>query len=417
MKMLRPMVVLLCGALCGRAPAATEIVFPPVSGMLSGEFKPLKVSGAPSIRWSADIRDAGLDGKNRAIELAVNGDGMTLRASVMLSSLREGTWKISEGELDLAKWFPSLAKLSAELGGFAVKGTVTVSGAGTISAGVPSGTLQAEMSDGRLEQTTDGWTLDGVTFAAELAVDADGFRTKSLKPFEAKIGTVTTSRFGARNVLLRGMLNEDRTVELSEARVEIAGGEVTVDPTTVTLSPFAAEGTLHIVNVGLQDLVALVPASLTSAEGRMDGTVRVGWSTAGGFHLGAGDLAVGKTEATVVRLAPKPGFLTQSMPKRFEPLPTWTGPLSKWLSADNPAYSDMAEIETGRASLQVDSLSVQLTPEGDADGRTAKVRMKARPVKEGGSVKSVAIDVNLTGRLDDILRFGLNQEFSIQVQK
>lgn len=418
MKTPRFLIALLSGVVCGMiAPVAAEIQLPPVTGTLSGEFKPLKVPGAPTLRWNADIRNPSAGGGEREIELGVDGDGVKLRAVISLASVKTGTWKITEGALDLATWFPNVAKFSAELGGLTAKGTVEISGAGVIEGGVPSGALHSVMQNGRLENVADGWLLEGVSHNAVVGVNADGFRTKSLTPFEARIATVTTSRFGARNVLLRGMLNEDRTIALSEARVEIAGGNVTVDPTTVVLSPFAMEATLHIVNVGLQDLVALIPATLSAAEGKIDGTVRVGWSTANGFHLGAGNLEVGKTEPTLVRLAPKPGFLTRSLPKRFEPVPTWTGPLSKWLSADNPAYLEMSEIEGGKAQLMVDSLAVNLTPEGDAAGRTATVRMKARPLKSGGSVKSVSIDLNVVGPLDPILRFGLNQEFSMEMKK
>lgn len=409
------MFALLCGALCGRAVAAIEILLPPVSGIVTGEFKPLKVPGAPSLRWNADIRSAGPAGEKRAVELTVTGDGTRLRTVVVLTSAKEGTWEITEGELDVKTWFPSVATL-ADVSEMTVKGTMEISGAGVVQAGVPSGTLHATMRDGRIEQTAEGWVLEGVTFTAELGVNADGFRTKSLKPFEARVGTITTSRFGARNLLLRGMLKEDRTIALSEARVEIAGGEVALEPTSVTLSPFALEATLHIANVGLQDIVALMPASLTAAEGRIDGTVKMGWSMADGFRVGAGDLALGQTEPTIVRLAPTPGFLTRSMPKRFEPLPTWTGPLSRWLSADNPVYTEMTDIELGRATLQVDSLAVRLIPEGDEQGRTATVRMMARPTKAGGAVKSVAIDVNVAGPLDAILHLGLNQQLSIKAQ-
>jgi hypothetical protein len=39
--------------------------------------------------------------------------------------------------------------------------------------------------------------------------------------------------------------------------------------------------------------------------------------------------------------------------------------------------------------------------------------MTARPTKPGTAVKTVNIDVNVVGPLDSILKFGLNQNFSV----
>jgi hypothetical protein len=301
--------------------------------------------------------------------------------------------------------------------GIVAKGTARISGSGVVHAGVPSGTVKVVISDGQLASATGGWTLDGAAFTGEFFYEGNGFRVKSVTPFDLTVGTISTGRFGARAFSAQGVLNEDGRVALSGARVEIAGGRVTLDPTTMSLAPLAVEATLNVIDVGMQDIAALVPAGLSAAQGRIDGIVRVGWSTARGFHVGAGNLTLGESEPATVRLAPTPGFLTRTMPKRFEPVPAWTGPLSRWLSADNPIYRDMAEIELGRTPLRVESLSVRLTPEGDALGRTATVRMVARPLQPDAAVKVVNIDVNVAGPLDSILHLGLNQKFSIETHR
>ena len=104
------------------------------------------------------------------------------------------------------------------------------------------------------------------------------------------------------------------------------------------------------------------------------------------------------------------------MPKRFAPVPTWLGPISRWLSADNPVYSNLEQIEEGRAPLQVDTLTVHLTPEGDAQGRTATVRMTAHPADSNAAVKSVNFDVNVAGPVMSVLKLGLNQGASIELR-
>jgi hypothetical protein len=413
----RSFLTALAGA-CTLSAGAGEIRLPPISGELSGDFRLFETTAAPKLHWASNLRAAGDAAGGRVIETKIDGDGTRLRAEANLTSTEHGSWTITDGEIDLATWFPTIAeKVGEAMKGLAAIGVVEVKGSGLVRAGKPGGVVQVKVRDGRLGSAEAGWSLDGVTLTAEFLVEAEEIKVRSTTPFELTVATITTPRFGARNLFVTGVLNEDRTVAVSAAHIEIAGGDVKIDPTMLTLAPFGLEATLHIVNVGLQDVAALVPQSFSSSQGRIDGTVRMGWTSAGGLRLGAGDLALGRTEPAIVRLAPAPGFLTVSMPKRFEPLPGWTGPLARWLSADNPIYTDMAEIELGRAPLEVESLAVRLIPEGDQYGRTATVRMTARPTKPGAAVKVVNIDVNVAGSLDSILKYGLNQELSVEALK
>lgn len=394
--------------------SAGEIKLPPISGNLSGDFMPDVVPGSPKLHWTVTVAPATDGSETRTAETTVAGQGTNLRAGLNLSSTQHGSWRIAESEIDLATWFPAVkGKIGDVLQGIEAAGTVVLTGNGTIREGSPSGTVQLQLKHGRIGSVDQGWSLDDVTLSAELLLEAAEFKARSTTPFELTVGTISTSRFGARNVFIQGVLKEDRTIAVSEARVEIAGGNIKLDPTILALTPLAVETTIHILNVGMQDIAALVPTGLSSAQGRIDGTVRMAWSLAQGFRIGAGELNLGASEPAVVHLAPVPGFLTRTMPKRFEPIPAWTGPLGKWLSADNPVYTNMEDIELGRAPLHVESLRVRLTPEGDERGRTAVVQMTARPAKAGASVKSVKFDVNVAGPLDSILKLGLNENFSI----
>lgn len=409
------LIVLTLGLAIEGAGIAGEFKLPPIDGELSGDFKPLKISTAPALHWTAEMGPLESGSERRVVKTKVEGPGVRLAGILDVNTPTVGSWQILEGEVDIATWFPAANETSPDaLGGLTAKGTAQIQGNGVLRDGELTGTVKISLRDGRLENVAAGWALDGVALTAELWVEANRFRVKSVKPFDLTIATITTSRFGARNVFLRGVLKEDQAIEFSEARVEIAGGEITLDPTTLSLAPLAVEGRLHIFNVGMEDIAALVPAGLSSAHGRIDGDVRVGWSSAGGFRVGAGDLSLGQSEPATVRLAPAPGFLSRSMPKRFEPLPSWTGPLSRWFSADNPVYTDMAAIELGKAPLRVESLKVRLTPDGDLEGRTATVRMVARPLKREAGVKSVNIDVNVVGPLDSLLQLGLNQKYSVE---
>jgi hypothetical protein len=419
MKMFRPLLIAAAFFAAGsRRVVADEFRLPPLTGELSGDFMLPALGAAPKLHWTANVRNPADGTSGRIVETNFDASGTRLRTVTTLTTSEHGSWEIVDGELDVATWFPVAAeKVGGAMKNRAANGTVGVKGSGLLRAGKLSGVVQVTLREGRLGDADAGWALEGVTLTAEFLIEAEGIKVKSTTPFELSVGTITTPRFGARNLYVTGVLNENHTIAVSEAHIEIAGGEVKIDPTMLTLAPFGLEATLHIVNVGLQDVAALVPQSFSSSQGRIDGTVRMGWTSTGGLHLGAGDLALGRTEPAIVHLAPAPGFLTVSMPKRFEPLPSWTGPLARWLSADNPIYTDMQEIELGRASLEVESLAVRLIPEGDQYGRTATVRMTARPTKQGAAVKVVNIDVNVAGSLDSILKYGLNQELSVDALK
>ena len=116
-----------------------------------------------------------------------------------------------------------------------------------------------------------------------------------------------------------------------------------------------------------------------------------------------------------MRLTATPGFLTQRLPARISLLPSWTGALGRWLAPVNPAYHDMQEIEMGRANLRVETLRIDLTPEGDEQGRTAQVYVSARPEQAGGTVKEVTFQVNVSGPLAAVLRLGMNQNMSLNL--
>ncbi len=395
--------------------AAAGFTLPPFAGEFSGEFAALKLVGAPALRWTLAARPNEAGGRNLVLTIEGTGTRLVMRGAV--DDAGDGTWTIEEGALDAAQWFPPAANEFGELvNGVAVTGTLTLRGGGTIEGGEPRGIIGVEWRDGVVRQDADGWTLEGVSFEGEFSIADGGATLASTRPFELSVRTISSARFGARNFLAKGTLKEGGVVALSEARIEVAGGEVTVDPAEITLEPLAGEVNVRITNVGLQDVAALVPAGLSETRGRINGAVRVGWRDGEGFKLGEGNLVLGETESAMLRLAPTPGFLTDRVPQRFDLLPAWLGPIAKWFRPENPAYVDMRDIELGLTELRIDGLSVQLTPAGDGEGRTARVRVRARPVKAGGVVEQVTFEVNVSGPLSEVVRLGLNQSFSVETR-
>ena len=73
----------------------------------------------------------------------------------------------------------------------------------------------------------------------------------------------------------------------------------------------------------------------------------------------------------------------------------------------------MRSIELGQSELQVKTLEVQLTPEGDDRGRSATVRLVAQPMQPGSSVKEVTFDVNVAGPIAAVVKLGLERGFTL----
>ena len=328
----------------------------------------------------------------------------------------DGSWQIEEGRVDVAVWLGLLApQLGPILSGASAQGVFIVSGRGTLRQGQALGQVEIKLSDCVLAHAEQGWKLEGIAFKGEFALDLAAVRVISTAPFELTIGTITHPRFGARNLSLHAQLTERRTLKLSDGRIEIAGGEMIIDPAEVLLSPLGIDLNLHINRVGLQDIVLLVPAAgLADARGRIDGVVRAKWSAATDFQVGVGYLELRDDEPTVVRLTPSLGLLTGRLEPFIDFSPYIGKMLGRFIRPENPAYKDLQNVELGKSELRVTSLRVNLTPDGDEKGRSATVQFVAQPMEKGSTVKQVTFDVNVAGSLNQVLKVGMEQEFSIK---
>lgn len=397
------------------APVAAGFNLPPIDGDFAGDVALTGWAGAPKLHWTLHVHTN--DRGERVAEIAIDGAGTRVRGDVALAANGAGPWHLREGVFDVDAWAEALrARIGPRADGVAASGSITASGDGALENGSVTGRVSLALEDGKIAHAGQGWTLERVTLRGEFAVGADAAKWRSEQPFEFGIGSISTSRFGARNLFATGWLQDGFKVALSEARVEIAGGRVEIDPCVVMLLPPAVDVKVRIQEVGLQDVAALVPAGLSDAHGRIDGAVRMRWSEAQGFQLGAGALTLARSEPALVRLAPSPGFLTDRVPQHFNLLPSWLGPLARWFRPENPAYAEMRRIELGETELHVTDLAVKLTPGGDEAGRTALVTLTAKPAQSGGTVDAVTFAINVSGPLSEVLRLGFNQSFSVETR-
>jgi hypothetical protein len=387
---------------------------PAVEGAITGELKLFPQLPDFALPWKLSLGAAA--GGAQTFTFALDAAGTRLRASGQVElATGDGSWRIDEAQVDAAAWLGALApRLGPAFSGVVALGTVGVTGTGTLRQGQVVGGIKVEWRGGYLRNTEQGWAFEGIVFEGDFEIDGGAARLVSTTPFELTIGTITTARFGARNFSLHGWLNEQRTLSVRAARVEIAGGELTADPFEIPLPSFAINANVRINRVGLQDIVLLVPAAgLAEARGRIDGVARVKWTEGVGIQLGVGHLTIRDDEPAIVRLTPAPGLLTGHVPEYFDLLPTWMGPLSRWVRQVDPAFGNMQSLELGQADLRVKTLNVLLTPEGDDKGRSATVRLVAQPASPHSAVKEVTFDVNVAGPLNAVLKLGIDRGFTL----
>ncbi len=389
--------------------AQAFVVLPRLGGEVSGEAFLLGETG-PGLHWKFSPTSA--DGGVREIVFQADNAFTRLRVLARINAATgDGTWRVEEGRIEAGPWFSAFApRLGPEMAGAVAEGSVLITGSGEIHQGKPAGRIRVEWRDGAVRHAGQKWALEGIMVRAEADVAT---LPQGPVPIEITVRTVTNARLGARNVAISATLAGSGNVSVTSARVEIAGGEITAEPFVASLSPLSLQNVkVRMTRIGLQDIVALVPAALAAARGRIDGEVRLGWNKADGLQIGEGRLSLRDDEPTVIRLTPQPGFLTSHVPARFvfaPRLPPW---LRRWFSPLNPAYESMQVIELGQTDLHVRSLEVKMTPEGDGGGRSAKVVVVAQPEQAGNVVGQVTFEINVFGPLANVLVLGMKQHLS-----
>ncbi len=384
-------IVFFVAVSCGQAQRA----WPSVEGAIKGEVKLSAQSPVLALPWTLSFKTE--PGSGQTFAFVIEGAGTRVRATGQMNLVTgDGLWRIDDAQLDPAGWFAAVAPvLAPALAGTVAQGQVVVSGGGTISQGQPIGLIEIEWREGALIHPVQGWKLEGIAFHGMFAVDGAGLSLVSTDPFALRVRTITTARFGARNLGVSARLNAQHALSVLYAQLEIAGGDALVEPCEIPLSPLVFDANVRITRVGLQDIVVLVPtAGVAYARGRIDGLVRAKWSAVTGFQLGIGQLLLRDDEPAIMKLTPFPGLITAQ------------------LSAGNPAFAALRRIELGKTPIKLQLLSVEITPEGDAKGRTAKVHIRGAP--EDAQLRApLDVQLNVVGPLNYLLKLGLDDRMHV----
>ena len=386
---------------------------PDASAVFSGTFT---WAQQPAIAWEVKTRASAASSHARGA-FALSSDGLKAHGSVSFEAPTNSIgWEFDRATVDLTVWARALATRAAptaKIGDLSLKGLLAISSHGQLRNGLPSGSAQLALQGATLDSRTNALRVDGISFDLKID-DLDlltsapaqklSFADAEYSGVRAKVGTV------------HFQLCSPKEIRIERAEMKMFDGTIIVDPFSVpiidgTIGAFDAN--VRVSGVALGEIALLLPETLAEARGRLSGEIILRWTPQMGFNLGNGSFRIDRVDSVEVRLAPQPGFLTSQMPAKITLLPAWLGKVSRWLAPNNPAYPVLQAIEMGDLALTVDTLEIHSQPDGDELGRTARVVMTAHP-KTGGVVESVLFEVNVSGPLDQVIKFGLSNPFSFK---
>lgn len=398
-------------AMASSLPAA-GIEVPPITGELSGEFRPLILPDAPPLAWKLALR-AGASTAERQADFTVEGPGLRATGEVRLTKPTEGTWRLTGGEVDLERWFTVLAaKYFPDFVGLSVTGKMVVSGDGILSAGQPMGRIAFELKDAAVSDPLKGWAIEGVVLAGTLPAFP---KLATESPVTIAIKAATMVGVTARDISVTLTIEPGETVNVTQASAALFDGRVALGSFQFPLRQPAFDGEVQFESIEIAGFKELLPPMLAHATGRMSGRVGLKYSPAEGLAPGKGRLQIDAGSAVNFRLAPQPGFLTSRMPPRlylFKEPQNW---FTRALSIANPAYPTLKGVEEGEIELAVNELDIGLTPEGDSEGRTARVVLATRPQGDT-AVKNLNFEFNVNGPLADLMRLGVERKMELNIR-
>jgi hypothetical protein len=355
---------------------------PPFDGELQGEFDPLLLGGAPRLKWKLALRAE--QPRERAVEFHVEGYGARIRGEARLDPMGEGSWRIAEAEINLGEWFGWIApRLGPELAGVSAAGTLTIKGEGTWRGGRLGGVAQLSLREGRIDDPAHKVVLDGISFDVDIE-DLATLRTAPEQVFTWRSGRYDVVPLGVGRIEF--MLDEEN-VRVTESLIDVFGGELQVGSLVMSRKRLEFSVDARMSGVEVDRIMFLLPPVLSEARGRLDGNVALR-RDATGIQIGDGRLALREGETADLRLAVRPGWMSTSLPP--EVLKVFPG---------------FKKMENGEIPIRARVLEITFTPDGDAAGRTAWVRVSGGP-SDPSLTAPVEINVNVRGPLERLVKIG-----------
>ena len=155
--------------------------------------------------------------------------------------------------------------------------------------------------------------------------------------------------------------------------------------------------TLKVRDVNLSELAAFADPEKTyvrTANGKVEGIIRVR-VRAGALSGGDSALRLPPGTTATVTFVPSPGLLTSYVPAQVL-----------------KHYPGIEAIELGKTPLEAKVLQLVYHPEGDAQGRGARLRIEGRPL-DPKIIAPLELEVNFTGPLESLLRKALDSRLKV----
>lgn len=355
---------------------------PPIDGVFSGDLNSLTAPGRPSLHW--EFKAVTTVDQLRIVEFTLSGPADRFSVEARLDAKGQGTWRVPDSELELGPWFAALTSPWAGfLSGITLSGRLAFSGKGRRDGENLTGRVSFSLKQGRFNDSTHKLTLEGVDLVLVIE-DLAANRTAPLQMLSWTGGSYDPVTFGPGRVVFAV---DGEQVRVSEASVALLGGTLDLGEFVFALNHPEVTVDARVVGIEVAQLLPLLPPVLAEARGRVDGAVRIK-RDASGLQIGAGYLSLQKGQLAQLRLAPTPGLLSGSLPAT----------VLKY-------YPGLGKIETGEVPLRAEVLEVTFTPEGDAEGRTASVRLAGGPI-DPKLRAPIDLKVNVRGPLDSLVKFG-----------
>ncbi len=407
--MTRPFCFLLLALLGALAGACAEPRLR-LGGSFAGEVQPWPE--LPEVAWQVEF--SGTTAATGEAHLSADTPAGPVRADLALEADGQVAWSVPSQAVELAAVQAWLGPVWPELKDFQVGGAVQVSGEGTwaVDAGAV-GRLQVAWSAEAVAWPDYEVSLQGLTLAAEVVV-SDSAIKQIVVDLAWSGARVASTALGAGE--LRAIQRASGEWWLEHATLQAWQGEVKIVPFAFDPAAPRLKTTVAVVNVALHELAPFFPEAVTAANGRLSGGFAVDWDLQQGLRFGRGFLQVLNTEVAQVKLAASPGLLSGGVPAKFAILPSWLGPLAEWTAADNPAHRELEDIELGRRFIQVDSLQIDLEPDGTGQPRSARLHLVGKPA-DSPLVERVEFTVNVTGPLQEFVELMADKRARISAGK
>lgn len=403
--MAKARMILLCGLALAIGVAGRGAEPWPLAGGVAGELK-LEVLPELGLGWKVEAARDGvvLRAVRPGVDIVVN--------AFWPDAAGVWRWRVARGAVDLAEMWPMLReKAGAAAAGWSASGKVVLGGEGTWSvAGGTAGRVTALLREGWARSDELGMEVSGV----EMDVETDDLAGGSFAAGQMfRVARIDVSGVQVVNLAAEfGISAAAERVTVAKIGAEVLGGRVKLKPFDIVLARPAVEATVEVEGVSLGEIARLVPWAVAGANGNLAGRVRLDWDVAKGLRIQDGGLKIVKTDAAEFRLAPSPGFLTGSMPKRFTFLPASWGKWTQAVGPVNPAYGSLRAIEMGEVGLKIEQLAVEFSPDAKEGGKTATIRVLGRPTNTE-FVDEVTLEVNFHGPLADALALGLGDQVKL----